>query len=92
MFLIIRLFSGQLPSYNIETHDFKGLLIEPSPPHTVASMLITNDLTEVVAREAVEKQANLILSYHPPIFKPLKQLTQSQWKERIVIKCVFNQK
>ena len=32
----------------------------------------------------------MILSYHPPIFVPLKRLTQSSWKERLVVQCVEN--
>ena len=40
--------------------------------------------------EAVEKQANLIVAYHPPIFSPLKRLTQANWKERIVVTAAEN--
>ena len=32
----------------------------------------------------------MILSYHPHIFMPLKRLTQSSWKERLVVQCVEN--
>ncbi len=32
----------------------------------------------------------MILSYHPPIFVPMKRLTQSSWKERIVVRCAEN--
>ncbi len=35
-------------------------------------------------------QVNMILSYHPPIFVPMKRLTQSSWKERIVVRCAEN--
>ena len=62
------------------------MLIEPTPPHSVRTIFLTNDLTEAVMDEALEKKADLILSYHPPIFVGLKRLTQSAWKERIVIK------
>ena len=41
---------------------------------------MTNDLTEDVLEECVEKKADLIVSYHPPIFRPLKRLTQGNWK------------
>lgn len=40
--------------------------------------------------EAVQKQANMIISYHPPVFAPLKRITQASWKERIVCKCLEN--
>ncbi|CAD5110888.1 DgyrCDS253 [Dimorphilus gyrociliatus] len=69
--------------------DNVGLLVEPSS-HTVKKMLLTNDLTKRVLEEAIETKSDMILSYHPPIFSPLKRLTQSSWKERIVIKCLEN--
>lgn len=73
-----------------ESWDNTGLLVEPSGIHTVASLLLTNDLTEPVVDEAVKMKASMILSYHPPIFQPLKRLVQRSWKERIVVKCIEN--
>ena len=46
----------------------------------VSRVMLTNDLTEDVLEECVEKKADLIVSYHPPIFRPLKRLTQENWK------------
>lgn len=71
-----------------EDWDNVGLLIEPSAPHIVKNVFLCNDLTELVLEEAIEKQADLIISYHPPIFRPLKRLSQKSWKERIVVKCI----
>lgn len=73
-----------------ESWDNTGLLVEPSGTHTVATLLLTNDLTETVVDEAVHLKANMILSYHPPIFQPLKSLVQRSWKERIIVKCIEN--
>lgn len=44
--------------------------------------MLTNDLTEDVLEECVEKKADLIVSYHPPLFRPFKRLTQDNWKVR----------
>ncbi|NWS97170.1 NIF3L protein, partial [Mionectes macconnelli] len=71
-----------------ESWDNVGLLVEPSPPHTVNTLLLTNDLTEEVMEEAVQKKADLILSYHPPIFAPLKRVTWKSWKERLVVRAL----
>uniref|UniRef100_A0A8C4TND9 NIF3-like protein 1 n=1 Tax=Erpetoichthys calabaricus TaxID=27687 RepID=A0A8C4TND9_ERPCA len=72
-----------------ESWDNVGLLIEPSPPHIVKTMMLTNDLTEQVMDEALEKKVDFILSYHPPIFRPLKRLrsgtVRGAWKERLVV-------
>jgi dinuclear metal center YbgI/SA1388 family protein len=73
-----------------ETWDNVGLLVEPSPIQTVNKMLITNDLTEAVTAEAIQVKADMIVSYHPPIFQAVKRLTQQTWKERIIIKCIEN--
>ncbi|KAM7096088.1 NIF3-like protein 1 isoform 2-T2 [Ciconia maguari] len=71
-----------------ESWDNVGLLVEPSPPHTVNTLFLTNDLTEEVMEEAVQKKADLILSYHPPIFTPLKRITWKTWKERLVVRAL----
>ena len=72
-----------------QSWDNVGILIEPHNDNPlVRSILFTNDLTEPVLEEAVEKQTQLIISYHPPIFSGLKRLTQTDWKQRIVMKCI----
>ncbi|XP_068542787.1 NIF3-like protein 1 isoform X2 [Anas acuta] len=71
-----------------ESWDNVGLLVEPSPPHIVKTLFLTNDLTEEVMEEAVQKKADLILSYHPPIFTPLKRVTWKTWKERLVVRAL----
>ncbi|XP_060137624.1 NIF3-like protein 1 isoform X1 [Zootoca vivipara] len=73
-----------------ESWDNVGLLVEPSPPHSVRTLFLTNDLTEEVMEEALQKKADLILSYHPPIFQPLKRITWKTWKERLVIRALEN--
>ncbi|XP_034669873.1 NIF3-like protein 1 [Drosophila subobscura] len=73
-----------------EKWDNVGLLIEPHKERDVKRILLTNDLTEPVMKEAVQKQVEMIISYHPPIFKPLTRITQSNWKERVVAACLAN--
>lgn len=73
-----------------ESWDNVGLLVEPSPPHTVNTLFLTNDLTEEVMEEALQRKADLILSYHPPIFRPMKHITWKTWKERLVIRALEN--
>lgn len=40
--------------------------------------------------EAMDESTDLIISYHPPIFAPLKRITQKSWKERIINHCLRN--
>ncbi|XP_033747026.1 NIF3-like protein 1 [Pecten maximus] len=70
--------------------DNVGLLVEPTDPHEVTKLFLTNDLTPPVLDEAIEEKANMILSYHPPLFSPIKRLTQVSWKDRIITKCIEN--
>ena len=78
------------PLHLAEKWDNVGLLVEPSPPHSVKSILLTNDLTERVVQEAIDKKVNMVISYHPPIFVPLKRLTSKTFKERIIVKMIEN--
>ncbi|XP_075969474.1 cytosolic iron-sulfur assembly component 1 isoform X2 [Anticarsia gemmatalis] len=72
------------PKQLSESWDNTGLLVEPYTPRNITKVLLTNDLTEDVAMEADEYGCEMIVSYHPPIFAPLKSVVQSAWKERIV--------
>ncbi|CAN8006102.1 unnamed protein product [Ixodes hexagonus] len=68
--------------------DNVGLLVEPSSCRVVRTVLLTNDLVPEVVQEASSLGADLIVSYHPPIFAPVKALRQGSWKERVLIQCV----
>nr|CAH7754532.1 unnamed protein product [Callosobruchus chinensis] len=73
-----------------ESWDNVGLLVEPEKNQIIKNILLTIDLTEDVVDEALQVEAGLIISYHPNIFRPLKTVTQSHWKERIITKCIKN--
>lgn len=60
--------------------DNVGLLIEPTEPKIVSHILLTNDLTEDVMDEAIKLKTDLIVTYHPLIFAPLKSITTEYWK------------
>ncbi|XP_014482202.1 PREDICTED: NIF3-like protein 1 isoform X2 [Dinoponera quadriceps] len=70
--------------------DNVGLLVEPTQPKVVSRVLLTNDLTEDVMDEAVQLNTDLIVTYHPLIFTPLKSITTQYWKERVVARCLEN--
>jgi len=63
-----------------EPWDNVGLLVEPDVQKSVNRVFFTNDLTEDVLEEAVNIDANLIVSYHPPVFAPFKRITSDAWK------------
>ncbi|XP_050344802.1 NIF3-like protein 1 isoform X2 [Nymphalis io] len=81
---IISVLEKFAPKKLSESWDNTGLLVEPYTPRNIKKILLTNDLTEDVALEAEQNNCELVISYHPPIFAPLKTVVQSSWKERIV--------
>ena len=71
-----------------EKWDNVGLLVESSAEKAVDKVLMANDLTSDVLNEAVQNRCQMIISYHPFIFKPLSRLTRLNWKERLVLDCI----
>ncbi|KAL1451399.1 hypothetical protein WDU94_005778, partial [Cyamophila willieti] len=77
------------PLHLAEPWDNVGLLIEPHNTNkTIENILLTIDLTDEVLKEAVENKTDLIISYHPPVFAPLKRFNSDKWKERVVSTCL----
>lgn len=70
-----------------EDFDNVGLLVgDKTMP--VTGILVTLDTIEAVIDEAIEIKCNLIVSFHPIIFKGLKKLTGKTYVERVVIKAI----
>src|SRR5699024_1110994 len=72
-----------------EDFDNVGLLVGNKNAE-VKGILIAHDALESVIEEAIEKKCNLIISYHPIIFKGLKSLTGKTYVERAVMKALKN--
>ena len=75
------------PLENAEDFDNVGLLVGDSTAE-VSGVLVTLDALEEVVDEAIGKNCNLIVSFHPIIFKGLKRLTGKTYVERAVIKAI----
>lgn len=72
-----------------EDFDNVGLLVGDKNTK-VNGVLVTLDTLETVIDEAIEKNCNLIVSFHPIIFKGLKKITGKNYVERVVIKAIQN--
>lgn len=70
-----------------ESYDNSGLLVG-NENDEITGALITLDITEDVIEEAFALGYNLVISHHPPIFKPLKRLTGSNSTERCIIMAI----
>jgi dinuclear metal center YbgI/SA1388 family protein len=68
--------------------DNVGLLAgDPAAPARLALLCI--DLTSAVADEAERRHANLVVAYHPPLFKPVTRLTAAgPGTEAVVFRCI----
>jgi len=71
-----------------EEWDNVGLLINPLKPRNVKKILLTIDLTETVADEAVAQKADLVVTYHPILFSPVNRLDVDNAYDRTVMKLV----
>ncbi|MDX1326866.1 MAG: Nif3-like dinuclear metal center hexameric protein [Arenibacter sp.] len=75
------------PLGQAEDFDNVGLLV--GEYHTpVTGILVTLDTLENVVDEAISKQCNLIVSFHPIIFGGLKKITGANYVERVVLKAI----
>ncbi|MCB0382263.1 MAG: Nif3-like dinuclear metal center hexameric protein, partial [Psychroserpens sp.] len=72
-----------------EDFDNVGLLVG-NKQTKVTGILVTLDTLEAVVDEAIEKKCNLIVSFHPIIFKGLKKITGTSYVERTVLKAIKN--
>jgi len=72
-----------------ENFDNVGLLVGDKNTK-LTGVLVTLDTLETVVDEAIEKNCNLVVSFHPIIFKGLKKLTGKTYVERTVQKAIKN--
>ncbi|MBV8781140.1 MAG: Nif3-like dinuclear metal center hexameric protein [Phycisphaerae bacterium] len=61
------------PLANAEAWDNVGLLLG-DPHQAVKAVLVAIDYTPEVAAESIEKKCDLVIAYHPPLFKPINRL------------------
>ncbi|KAA0549386.1 Nif3-like dinuclear metal center hexameric protein [Bacillus sp. BGMRC 2118] len=54
----------------------------------IQNVMITLDVLESVVDEAIEKNIDLLISHHPPIFRPIKHVRTDTSSGRIIEKCI----
>ncbi len=75
------------PTSYAEGFDNVGLLVGDKK-QKITGVLVTLDTLESVVDEAIETNCNLIVSFHPIVFKGLKKLTGKTYVERVVMKAI----
>lgn len=77
------------PLQYAEDFDNVGLLIG-NYNTSVTGILVTLDTLEATVDEAIEKNCNLIVSFHPIVFGGLKKFNGNNYVERVVLKAIKN--
>lgn len=89
----VRHFTDQIeqlsPLNYAEGFDNVGLLVGDYEQE-VSGVLVTLDCLETTIDEALKNNCNLIIAFHPIIFKGLKKLNGKNYVERVVIKALKN--
>lgn len=83
----IQLLEEIAPLSYSEEFDNTGLLVGDANSD-LSGILVTLDTLEAVVDEAIKHNCNLIVSFHPIIFKGLKTLTGKSYVERTVLKAI----
>ena len=86
---VMEVLEGLAPLDYAEDFDNVGLLVG-DPSMEVSGILITLDTLENVVDEAIKKNCNFIVSFHPILFNGLKSITGRSYVERVVIKAIRN--
>ena len=71
---VLAALDGLVPLRLAESWDNVGLLLG-DPASEVRGVLLTIDLTPAVVAEAVETECNVVIAYHPPLFRAQKTIT-----------------
>tara|TARA_B100001093_G_scaffold462231_1_gene477298 strand:+ start:2356 stop:3138 length:783 start_codon:yes stop_codon:yes gene_type:complete len=77
------------PLKNAEDFDNVGLLVG-DPSSEINKALITIDTTEKIIDEAINKKCNLIITFHPLIFKGIKSLKSENYVNKCIVKAIKN--
>lgn len=72
-----------------EDFDNVGLLCG-HPDREVSGVLVCHDALESIVEEALEKNCNFIVVFHPIIFSGLKSITGKNYVEKAVLKAIEN--
>ncbi|UII54900.1 Nif3-like dinuclear metal center hexameric protein [Cytobacillus spongiae] len=84
---VIQLFESFSPKIYAMEGDKIGLQIgKLNQP--ISNVLVTLDVLEEVVDEAIEKDVQLIIAHHPPIFRPLQKITTDTSSGRIIEKLI----
>ena len=86
---VISYLDGLYPSKMAEEWDNIGILLGKRDM-VLNGVLLALDVTDKVIDKAIENNCNLIITHHPLIFKPLKNITSDTLIGKKIIKLIEN--
>lgn len=86
---VISILKTTIPLTQAEDYDNVGLLCG-NLDREVSGILVCHDALETVIDEAIAKDLNFIVSFHPIIFSGLKSITGKNYVEKAVFKAIEN--
>lgn len=86
---VISVLETMAPLAYAEDFDNVGLLVG-NQEEKASGILVCHDALENVIDEAVSKNCNLVVCFHPILFSGLKKITGKNYVERAVLKAIKN--
>ena len=86
---IITILEEMAPLAYAESFDNVGLLVGNQNANC-SGVLVCHDALEAVIDEAITKNCNLVVCFHPILFSGLKKITGKNYVERSIIKAIKN--
>ena len=86
---VFKIFDKVIPIENAADWDNSGDQIQFSN-EVVKRVLTTLEVTEKVVDEAISKGCNIILSHHPLIFSKIGKISESDPKQKMIMKLILN--
>lgn len=86
---ILHILEEMAPIAYAEDFDNVGLLVG-NQNNKVSGILVCHDALESVIDEAIAKECNLVVCFHPILFSGLKKITGQNYVERAIIKAIKN--
>ena len=86
---ILLILEEMAPLAYAESFDNVGLLVG-NKEENCSGVLVCHDALESVIDEAITKNCNLVVCFHPILFSGLKKITGKNYVERSIIKAIKN--
>ncbi len=84
---IIKIMDSIAPRNLAESWDNAGFLVGRRD-NAVKKIMVALDVSPEVVQQAVEHKADMLITHHPPIFKPLKNICDSSWQSKLLLECI----